>query len=155
MYHAQHKSTGMNLALKCYLRDKVDPLTLSQIRREIDIHAVVSHPAITNFYGSFEDDRGNIYLLHEYAKKGDVFGQGHIHSPHVLKPTTLRRHCFKSCISPPMSAPCTPPRLDTTCSSASFTSSEETVARTSASTLRLGSSASAAVSSPKRRRVDR
>ena len=84
MYHAQHKSTGMNLALKCYLRDKVDALTLSQIRREIDIHAAVSHPAITNFYGSFEDDRGNIYLLHEYAKKGDVFGRGHIPlSPHV------------------------------------------------------------------------
>ena len=96
MYHAQHKSTGMNIALKCYLRDKIDPLTLSQIQREMEIHASVSHPAITNFYGSFEDHRGNIYLMLEYAKEGDVFGRGHIHSLHVLKPTTLTRCCFRA-----------------------------------------------------------
>ena len=57
VYHTQHKFTGMDIALKCYLHDKVDPLTLSQIRREIDIHAAVSHPAITNYYGSFEVGR--------------------------------------------------------------------------------------------------
>ena len=73
VHRAQHASTGMELALKCYLRSKLDAFTLNQIRREIEVHASVSDPSICAFYGSFEDDRGNVYLLHEFARRGDVF----------------------------------------------------------------------------------
>ena len=73
VYHAMHKSTGMDIALKCYLRDRLDAFSLAQIKREVSIHAKLAHPAVVPFYGSFEDERGNIYLLHEYARGGDVF----------------------------------------------------------------------------------
>jgi len=73
VYHAMHKSTGMELALKCYLRDRLDAFSLAQIKREVSIHAKLAHPSVVPFYGSFEDERGNIYLLHEYARGGDVF----------------------------------------------------------------------------------
>lgn len=73
VYRAQHKSTGLELALKCYLRNKLDPFSLTQIKREIQIHSKVAHRNIMPFYGSFEDERGNVYLLHQFMRRGDVF----------------------------------------------------------------------------------
>ena len=61
------------LALKCYLRNKLDPFSLTQIKREIQIHSKVAHRSIVPFYGSFEDERGNVYLLHQFTRRGDVF----------------------------------------------------------------------------------
>ena len=62
-----HKSTGMELALKCYLRDRLDAFSLAQIKREVSIHAKLAHPAVVPFYGSFEDERGNIYFCLLYT----------------------------------------------------------------------------------------
>ena len=73
VYRAQHKSTGLELALKCYLRNKLDPFSLTQIKREIQIHSRVAHRSIVPFYGSFEDERGNVYLLLQFTRRGDVF----------------------------------------------------------------------------------
>ena len=73
VYRAQHKSTGLELALKCYLRNKLDPFSLTQIKREIQIHSRVAHRSIVPFYGSFEDERGNVYLLLQFMRRGDIF----------------------------------------------------------------------------------
>ena len=73
MYRAEHRSTGLIVALKCYLRAKLDTFALTQVRREVSIHGAVSHPSVTSFYGWFEDEHGNIYLVHEFAARGDVF----------------------------------------------------------------------------------
>jgi serine/threonine protein kinase len=56
-----------------YTADKLDPYSLQQIRNEIALHSSVFHPAITSFYGWFEDERGNIYLMLELASRGDAF----------------------------------------------------------------------------------
>ena len=73
VYRAEHRSTGLIVALKCYLRAKLDTFALTQVRREVSIHGAVSHPSVTSFYGWFEDEHGNIYLVHEFAARGDVF----------------------------------------------------------------------------------
>jgi serine/threonine protein kinase len=54
-------------------RKELDTFSLVHVESEIALHATLVHPAITTFYGSFEDELGNIYLVLEYAKSGDVF----------------------------------------------------------------------------------
>ena len=47
----------MDVALKGYMRHKMDPLfSEMQISREIKIHSSVNHPFVASFYGAFEDD---------------------------------------------------------------------------------------------------
>ena len=72
VYHATHKASGMDVALKCYLGHKLDAFTMTQVRREIEVHGVVTHRSIATFHGSFEEG-GNICMLHEYARRGDVY----------------------------------------------------------------------------------
>ena len=64
---------GLGARAKCYLRNKLDPFSLTQIKREIQIHSRVAHRSIVPFYGSFEDERGNVYLLLQFTRRGDVF----------------------------------------------------------------------------------
>ena len=70
---AEHRSTGMQFAIKQYRKSHLTPFTLRQVRNEIALHSGLFHPAITAFYGSFEDERGDIYLMVEYAPNGDAF----------------------------------------------------------------------------------
>ena len=72
VYHATHKASGMDVALKCYLGHKLDAFTTTQVRREIEIHGAVTHRSIATFHGSFEEG-GNICMIHEYARRGDVY----------------------------------------------------------------------------------
>ena len=72
VYHATHKASGMDVALKCYLGHKLDAFTMTQVRREIEVHGAVTHRSIATFHGSFEEG-GNICMLHEYARRGDVY----------------------------------------------------------------------------------
>ena len=72
VYHATHKASGMDVALKCYLGHKLDAFALTQVRREVEIHGAVTHRSIATFHGSFEED-GNVCMIHEYAKRGDVY----------------------------------------------------------------------------------
>ena len=55
VYHATHKASGMDVALKCYLGHKLDAFTMTQVRREIEIHGAVTHRSIATFHGSFEE----------------------------------------------------------------------------------------------------
>ena len=48
VYLAQHKRTAMDVALKCYLRNKLDAFTMSQIRREIEIHSNLRQCTVTS-----------------------------------------------------------------------------------------------------------
>jgi serine/threonine protein kinase len=73
VYRVRHVSSGVDMALKCYFRSQLEPYSLHAIRQEIALHSSMHHPAVTSFYGWFEDERGNIYLVLELAKRGDVF----------------------------------------------------------------------------------
>ena len=72
VYHATHKASGMEVALKCYLGHKLDAFAMTQVRREIEIHGAVTHRSIATFHGSFEEG-GNVCMIHEYARRGDVY----------------------------------------------------------------------------------
>jgi serine/threonine protein kinase len=49
-----------------YAKEKLHPVCLRQIEREIAIHSQLSHPNIVSLYGAFED-RKFYYLVMEYA----------------------------------------------------------------------------------------
>jgi serine/threonine protein kinase len=73
VFRVVHISSGVEVALKCYLRSQLNTLTLQQVRDEIAIHSSLSHPDITDLHGWFEDASGNYYLMLELAKNGDAF----------------------------------------------------------------------------------
>lgn len=73
VYRARHVSSGKEMALKCCFASRLTPKTLGFVRDEIALHSALHHPAIVSFYGSFEDRRGNVYIVLELAKRGDLF----------------------------------------------------------------------------------
>ena len=74
VYRARHVSTGLNMAIKKVEMASFDThLQRQLITSEISLHASVYHPSITSFFGSFRDERGDVYMMLEYAKRGDVF----------------------------------------------------------------------------------
>jgi hypothetical protein len=77
VFHVEHKSSGIEMALKVYYRSQLDSVSLQQVRDEIAIHSSLSHPDITNLYGFFEDSSGNYYLMLELSKRGDIFNVIH------------------------------------------------------------------------------
>ncbi|KAI8468632.1 MAG: kinase-like domain-containing protein [Monoraphidium minutum] len=76
------KATGIQVAVKVYHRCKLSQLNhyqLSQlnpyqVKREIRIHSELDHPNVLRLYAAFEDEVG-VYLVTEYASRGDVFGE--------------------------------------------------------------------------------
>ena len=72
VYRAQHNH-GLGARAQVLPSNKLDPFSLTQIKREIQIHSRVAHRSIVPFYGSFEDERGNVYLLLQFTRRGDVF----------------------------------------------------------------------------------
>ena len=74
VYHAKYKRLGMDMALKRYVRERLQPHSMEQIAKEIAIHSQMQHASIAPFYGAFMDEHsGDIYLIHEFASRGDVF----------------------------------------------------------------------------------
>jgi len=73
VFRAVHISSGVEMALKCYMKSRLDAQTLQQVKDEIAIHSSLSHPDVTSLYGWFEDTSGNYYLMLELATCGDVF----------------------------------------------------------------------------------
>jgi serine/threonine protein kinase len=71
--HVRHRTSRFEMALKCYVRSLMDAFTLQQVRQEVEIHAQLSHPDISKLYGWCEDERGDVYLMLELSKRGDVF----------------------------------------------------------------------------------
>jgi serine/threonine protein kinase len=70
---AIHNSTGYECALKCYYRSTLDAHTLQLVKQEVAIHGSLSHPDISKMYAWFEDERGDIFLMLELFRRGDVF----------------------------------------------------------------------------------
>ena len=71
---AVHVSTGMQFAIKkCPGAIMSVEAERVRVEEEIAVHSTIFHPAITTFYGSFTDHDGNVYLILEYAKRGDLF----------------------------------------------------------------------------------
>ena len=70
-YRAIH-ACGVKFAVKkCHAWDAIEA---NRVKQEIEIHSsLLPHPDITSFYGSFRDDVGQVYMILEYAKRGDLF----------------------------------------------------------------------------------
>ena len=51
------------------------------VEQEIAVHSTLFHPAVTTFYGSFTDHVGNVYMILEYCKRGDLFNL--LYSPRI------------------------------------------------------------------------
>ena len=46
MYHAKYKRLGMDMALKRYVKERLQPHSMEQIAREIAIHSQMQHASI-------------------------------------------------------------------------------------------------------------
>ena len=53
VYHAKYKRLGMDMALKRYVKERLQPHSMEQIAREIAIHSQMQHASIAPFYGAF------------------------------------------------------------------------------------------------------
>ena len=74
VYRAVHVEGGMEFAIKkCFAANLTTRCERQRLEQEIAVHSSVFHPTIATFFGSFMDSKGNIYLILEYAKKGDLF----------------------------------------------------------------------------------
>jgi serine/threonine protein kinase len=64
VFRAQHVSTGMEFAIKKYVASKLgSSYDKQQVKNEIAVHSTLFHPAITSFYGSFQDEvGGGLYI---------------------------------------------------------------------------------------------
>lgn len=70
---AKEKEKNFIVALKIIpIKEIQSPETAKQIRREIEIHSNLRHKNVLRMYGHFYD-RDNIYLILEYAGKGEFF----------------------------------------------------------------------------------
>ncbi|KAF8065557.1 hypothetical protein HT031_003158 [Scenedesmus sp. PABB004] len=68
------KATGTQVAIKVYHRCKLSQLNNYQVQREIRIHSCLDHKNVLALFAAFEDEVG-VYLVSEYASRGDVFGE--------------------------------------------------------------------------------
>jgi len=72
VYTATCKRTGMEVALKCYVKRMLRPRIREQVFGEITIHSRLVHPNVVGFYAAFED-ADNYWLVLELASKGDLY----------------------------------------------------------------------------------
>ncbi|GFR43872.1 hypothetical protein Agub_g5001, partial [Astrephomene gubernaculifera] len=72
VYLGTCRTTGNQVAVKLYHKNKLSELNQFQVAREITIHSGLDHKHIIQLWAAFEDQYG-IYLVFEYASKGDVF----------------------------------------------------------------------------------
>lgn len=68
VYTATCKRTGMEVALKCYVKRMLRPRIREQVFGEITIHSRLVHPNVVGFYAAFED-ADNYWLVLELASK--------------------------------------------------------------------------------------
>ncbi|MEN2495696.1 MAG: hypothetical protein MHMPM18_000291 [Marteilia pararefringens] len=73
VYLAKHIHSKYIVALKVISSIQVEKLgVMKQVRREIEIQSHLRHKNILKLYGHFRDER-RIYLLLEYAPKGELY----------------------------------------------------------------------------------
>lgn len=69
----KEKESDCIVALKIIPKKEINSLELAkQLRREIEIHTNLKHKNILRMYGYFHDQK-NVYLILEYAGKGEVY----------------------------------------------------------------------------------
>ena len=66
VFRAMCNRSGQVVALKCYPKEDMHPITHRQIQREMELHSRLLHLNIIDFYGSFEDNR-HYYIVQEIA----------------------------------------------------------------------------------------
>lgn len=77
VYLARERSSKYIVALKVLFKNGlITSNTEHQLRREIEIQSQLRHPNILRLFGYFYDDH-RIYLILEYAGKGELFGELH------------------------------------------------------------------------------
>lgn len=75
VYKVREKRSKKIIALKVLAVDAIeDDQMRKQLRREIEIQSHLRHENILRMFGYFYDD-SNIYVLMEYAPKGELFGR--------------------------------------------------------------------------------
>ena len=78
VHHAVHIKSGSHFALKCYRMSELSVDSQLHVKREVVLHSRLKHSNVTSLHGCFEDDKGNVYLVLEYAKRGDLFEMLHV-----------------------------------------------------------------------------
>lgn len=68
VYRATCKRTGMEVALKCYVKRMLRPRIKQQVIGEISIHSRLNHPNILQFFAAFED-ADHYWIVLELATK--------------------------------------------------------------------------------------
>lgn len=74
VYLTREKASGKLVALKVLEKKLLEtkPKLKVQLKREVEVHSHLRHPNILRMYGYFQDDQ-RVYLVLEYAPKGDLF----------------------------------------------------------------------------------
>ncbi|WIA08896.1 hypothetical protein OEZ85_008316 [Tetradesmus obliquus] len=72
LHEAQHRASGLHVAIKQYKKSHLTPLSKFQIEREVRIHITLRHPHIIELLAAFEDPE-HVYLVQEFAPGGDLF----------------------------------------------------------------------------------
>ncbi|KAM3518416.1 hypothetical protein NHJ13051_008196 [Beauveria bassiana] len=73
VYLARHRTSGYVCALKVLQKDEVTAEGAeAHVRREIEVHSRLRHPAVIGFYGWFHDAR-RIFIIQEFAAGGELY----------------------------------------------------------------------------------
>lgn len=73
VYLARHRKSGCVCALKVLHKEEVRAEGAeAHVRREIEVHSQLRHPAVIGFYGWFHDSR-RIFIIQEFAAGGELY----------------------------------------------------------------------------------
>eukprot|EP00887_Chlorella_sp_A99_P004640 scaffold4.g4640.t1 len=72
--HCVDRQRGQAVVVKMYHKERMNSMNVTQVSREIELHASLLHPNIVKLYAAFEDSDG-IYLVEELAPRGDLYGE--------------------------------------------------------------------------------
>ena len=84
VYHANHKGSDKDLAIKIIPKSKIHKQELKSLRREIEIQSRLFHENIVQLFGYFQTETC-LYIILEYMSGGDLFNYIQKHSPIPLK----------------------------------------------------------------------
>eukprot|EP00842_Homolaphlyctis_polyrhiza_P002412 jgi/Hompol1/3171/HPOL_003145-RA len=90
VYLAREKHSGYVVALKILFKQELaDAKVEKQLRREIEIQSHLRHPNILRLYGYFYDSK-RVYLILEYAAKGEMYKELHRQGGHFSEQDASR-----------------------------------------------------------------
>ena len=71
------------VAIKIIDKSQLDPVNLAKVYREVEVMKLVNHPNIVKLYQVMET-KSMLYLVSEYAPRGEIFGKMHFHKIIVM-----------------------------------------------------------------------